>query len=419
MQRLTEEQYQQHLHELDTDGYTVIKGAVSAQLASDYASRLWDQWEAVNAKGKISRNDPSTWYGDEWPSNIHGIIKNYAVGHWQVVWDARTTPMILDFYERFFGTKDLRVSYDGAVIIRPSTTGSRSAWAHVDQGAVLTVQENNGPKRKVRDFVCIQGVLNLLENGPLDGGFTCYKGSHKGHADFFESKGQMTNEEREKCGLLTASEKRKKKELKEKAEKENKTLAELGESYYSASESAHWRDYKDNWYKFDLENDTDKAFVDKYPRVKVCAGPGDFIVWNSRCIHYAEAIDRKLNPDPKALRMGIYVSMLPAKYETDRDNKRRAEYLRDLRTTSHWAAINLSLNGLNPRTYGDEKRLTNFTTPCTPPVLTARMKQLAGVPQDFSFAKPEKTLKRTATKQKTKKEPAKKSKLWPVMKNKN
>jgi ectoine hydroxylase-related dioxygenase (phytanoyl-CoA dioxygenase family) len=372
MTTLTNEQFAEYKRKLDEDGYVVIKGAVEATKAQEYASRFWDYLESLSKENKIDRTNPDTWRGEHWIQNIHGIIKHYNVGHQQFVWDARDEDGIVSFFEKYWKTKDLLVSFDGACIIRGVKGGDHSKWAHTDQAPVLKIKENNGKAKEVRDFDCVQGLLNLRPCGPDDGGLVVYKGSHLGHQQFFTDKGNLTADEMKRAG--------------------------------KKGDEASWKDSTNNWYKLDLENEVDAAHLEKYERVKVCCDPGDFIVWYSRTIHYAEAIDSKRNTDPMAHRMCIYICMLPKKYATENDLKKKKEALNDLRTTSHWPCIKITLNPLNPRTYGKDSVLENFVTPTTKPVLTDRMKRMAGVPHNFVF-------KEKAKKEKSVERPTKKAKL--------
>jgi hypothetical protein len=361
MSVISEEVFEEYKRQLDEDGYAIIKGAVDPDKAEQYAQRFWDYLENLSKDHKIDRNDTSTWKGGNWMANLHGILKQYNVGHAQFIWDVRDEDGIVSFFEQLWETNDLLVSFDGACMIRPTRNGSVSKWAHTDQAPFLNVKENNGPAREVRDFGCVQGLLNLKPCGPNDGGLVVYKGSHKGHQQFFIDKGTMTEEEKKRAGI----------------KKEG---------------PAYWKDYPSNWYKLDHDNEIDAAHLAKYERIKVCCDPGDFLVWSSRTLHYAEAIDTTLNDDPAAHRMCVYVCMLPKKYATTAELKKKKEALNTLRTTSHWPCIKLSLNPLQPRTYGSDKRVVeDFVAPDEYPVLTDRMKKLAGVESSFQFTPVEKT----------------------------
>jgi hypothetical protein len=48
---------------------------------------------------------------------------------------------------------------------REKTDPIFAPWAHVDQSPLNS------------EFTCVQGILNLLPNGPEDGGLTVFEGS--------------------------------------------------------------------------------------------------------------------------------------------------------------------------------------------------------------------------------------------------
>jgi hypothetical protein len=48
-------------------------------------------------------------------------------------------------------------------------------WAHVDQSP------------NVRDLYCVQGIMNLVPNGPKDGGLMVLKGSSALYGDLFDA----------------------------------------------------------------------------------------------------------------------------------------------------------------------------------------------------------------------------------------
>ncbi|KAL0486593.1 hypothetical protein AKO1_001399 [Acrasis kona] len=342
---LTEDDFKKYKSKLDEDGYAVIKGIVDADKSKEYVSRFWDYLEGLSVQNKIDRNDPATWSGPHWPSNLHGIFKNYNVGHAQFVWDARAEEGIISFFQQLWETKDLLVSFDGACMIRPSLCTKKSnKWAHTDQAPLIKIPNANGKFVEVRDFPCVQGLLNLRPCGPTDGGLVVYKGSHKQHQQYFIDKGSIENK------------------------------------------NCKWIDSTDNWYKFDPDSEEDNNFLSGFEKIKVCCDPGDFIVWYSRTVHYAESIDKK-NSLPMAHRMCIYVCMLPKKYATKKDYEKKKTALQDLRTTSHWPCIKIKMNPKNPRTYGDDQVLDNFIIPTEPPILSDRMKELAGVDKSFKFIK--------------------------------
>lgn len=101
-------------------------------------------------------------------------------------------------------------------------------WPHVDQN----------PKRT--GLQCVQGILNFAPNGPKDGGLIVMKGSSKLMPVFFKTHPEVVDR------------------------------ATWGSS---------------DWFGFDKEEV--KWFEDRGCSIlKVCAEPGDVILWDSRTMHY-------------------------------------------------------------------------------------------------------------------------------------
>ncbi|KAF2031074.1 hypothetical protein EK21DRAFT_111317 [Setomelanomma holmii] len=175
-------------------------------------------------------DDHSTWTKEHLPEHMKGgMYHRYRVQYEKVIWDARTEPAVIDAFERLWGTRELLVSFDGMNLTLPSTDLKPSTpWPHVDQN----------PNSK--GMQCVQGILNLAPNGPDDGGLVVLKGSHKVNETFFklhpETKGAGT-----------------------------------------------WGSF--DWHGFN-EEEVD-WFKDRgCEEIKVCAEPGDLILWDSRQIHY-------------------------------------------------------------------------------------------------------------------------------------
>lgn len=92
---------------------------------------------------------------------------------------SRQEQAIIDKFEEIYGTKELFVSFDGANISFPlerdPSDDALQPWAHVDQSPLVT------------DLACIQGIMNISSNGPDDGGLMVLKGSSRLYAQLFES----------------------------------------------------------------------------------------------------------------------------------------------------------------------------------------------------------------------------------------
>ena len=89
---------------------------------------------------------------------------------------------VVEAFEKVYDDKDLIVSFDSINISFPNRTDIKpnKPWPHQDQDP-----EKPG-------FRCLQGLVNLLPNGPEDGGLIVCKGAHllseEFHRDFKEEE---------------------------------------------------------------------------------------------------------------------------------------------------------------------------------------------------------------------------------------
>ena len=110
----------------------------------------------------FDRNDPTTW--KQVPLNLHGIFKHY-MGHTKWQWDLREK--CIPLFSELWQTDDLLCSFDGANFMPPSKTKNQTKqWFHLDQ------------MRHFPNFICAQGLVNLLPNGAEDGGLVVLEKSH-------------------------------------------------------------------------------------------------------------------------------------------------------------------------------------------------------------------------------------------------
>jgi hypothetical protein len=112
------------------------------------------------------------------------------------MWDLKSEPAIVDAFSEIWGTNELLASFgkptdlsslrtvvdrtDGCNISIPLKDRSPDdevfkPWAHVDQSPLQT------------DLYCVQGIMNLLPNGPDDGGLMVLKGSSALYPQLFEA----------------------------------------------------------------------------------------------------------------------------------------------------------------------------------------------------------------------------------------
>jgi len=166
--------------DLVRDGYCVVKGAIPQERALQYANEMFDWLEGFNLG--FDRNDPSTINEKHLPIiNEKGMCLNYAATHEDWAWKIRSEPGVIDAFEKVYQDKDLIVSFDAVNLTFPNRTDipANKPWPHQDQDP-----EKPG-------FRCLQGLVNLLPNGPKDGGLIVCKGAYhlsKEYHDHFRSE---------------------------------------------------------------------------------------------------------------------------------------------------------------------------------------------------------------------------------------
>jgi hypothetical protein len=164
------------------------------------------------------------------------MYHGYSVSHEKFVWDARLEPGVISAFQKIWSDDQLVVSFDGINLTFPLPPSPSSTprvppprWPHQDQSSLI------------RGFHCAQGIINLIDNGPRDGGLVVLPGSHKFNDEFFAQHG--------------------------------------------TAKKATWGVVPDDWHGFDEEEM--KWFEERgCVATKVCAEAGDLIVWDSRTVHY-------------------------------------------------------------------------------------------------------------------------------------
>lgn len=152
---------------------------------------------------------------------------HYSVQHEAFVWRARQEPGVLDAFSLLWGTDKLIASFDGINFTLPTSARAPwKAWPHIDQSPYRT------------GLQCAQGIINFSPNGPKDGGLVVLKGSHKLTESYFECH-----------------------------EKDQKTWG-----------STDWFGFTPEQVEWFKERGCEE--------IKVCADPGDLIVWDSRTMHH-------------------------------------------------------------------------------------------------------------------------------------
>lgn len=100
-----------------------------------------------------------------------------------------------------------------------------------------------------------------------------------------------------------------------------------------------------NWQKVDKTLDLENRLI------RVPTNPGDLVLWDSRLFHQ--------NGGGPERRLVQYVCFLPKAGCSEKLLAKREAYFHTFRTTSHWP-YPVSVNGMQPQTYGDQSRLIDY-----------------------------------------------------------
>jgi ectoine hydroxylase-related dioxygenase (phytanoyl-CoA dioxygenase family) len=202
----------------------------------------------------------------------------YASPHEKMAWEARTEPKVVQIFEKLWETNELLTSFDGMNISLPRRKDiAWSPWPHCDQN----------PERK--GMQAVQGLLNYAPNGPKDGGLMLMKGSSKLFDEFFAQKREAFDHE----------------------------VAPPPELKYMDLFLFSQKDVK--WF----EERGCELF-------KVNMEPGDFVLWDSRTMHYAE------HPQGTQIRHVQYICMTPRRFAGEDDLKLKKECFDKWLGTTHW-----------------------------------------------------------------------------------
>lgn len=171
----------------------------------------------------------------------------------------------------------------------------------------------------------MQGLVNLLPNGPDDGGLIVCRGGHLLSEQFHK---EMADEER--------------------------IPAWTPEWYGFTERGMKWLD--DHGCKWE----------------KVCAEPGDLLLWDSRTPHY------NLSPKNNQPRFAIYTCFMPVADATQEDLLRKKDAFDRRVGTTHWP--NAKHTGSNVAQRDGKEDPHNRDAPVNDPVLSERAFKLTGIP---------------------------------------
>jgi len=329
---------------LNQNGYVRFSGVASPEEIDTAISLFWDHAESVDLR--FRRNEPLTWHRGWIGYPPNGLIGGRGISQSAFMWYCRTLPSVIAAFQTIWpntnnDTEDnnnnnnnknqkkqpLLVSFDGAGAFRPPEVNpdwlTLGGWYHVDQ---------NGYNKHGRHSV--QGLLNMYESGPQDGGLVVWPRSHSQFDAIFAK--------------------------------------------YTDLCSKNARDFvrffsKHHMWKEEL---SDPSF---FP-IKICLNAGDFVMWDSRTIHCNQPAsivsDLTKTPIKRLRRLVAYICMTPCRMVTDpKVLEYRVIASRNGLGTTHW-----------PHEFNEKYLLQDPPSNFRPIKFTDIHKSLiAGDPKEFSM----------------------------------
>lgn len=258
---------------------------------------------------------------------------DYAIAHEDFVWEIRSEPGVVGAFEQWLKTEDLIVSFDAVNfgLAGRKDLAPNKPWPHQDQDPTKS------------GFRCLQGLVNILPNGPNDGGLIVCKGAHLYSEQFHKEMAWETP---------------------------------------IPAWNPEWYGFTDAGMKW-LE---DKGLE----WVKVSAEPGDLLLWDSRVPHY------NLSSTTDQSRFCVYTCYMPVADASQEDLKRKKTAFEGWYGTTHcksamarivhklgvnvYTGPNCQVMGRNKAMRNGEPDPHNRTVPVNPPQLSERAYRLTGIP---------------------------------------
>ncbi|KAH8900322.1 Clavaminate synthase-like protein [Thozetella sp. PMI_491] len=300
-------------------GCVVIKNVIDKEKAAYYCQKQIE-WLKKFDLG-FDETDPSTWTADHLPVSFKGgMYSAYGSAHERMAWEARTEPAVIEIFEKLWETRELLCSFDALNVSFPNRKDINwSPWPHCDQN-----QARKGMQ-------AVQGLLNFAPNGPNDGGLVLMKGSAKLFNEFFEHK-------------------------RDSADHEDAPPPEIKymDLFLFSQKDVKWFEERG------------------CELIKVCMEPGDFVLWDSRTMHYARF------PEGDQIRHVQYICMTPSRFASADALATKKKCFENYIGTTHWPHCNIRATAEKPMRNG-EVCPKYRTEPFEKPIVTDRLLELAGV----------------------------------------
>jgi hypothetical protein len=131
------------------EGYLVVKGVFNAEEIALYNDLFLSYYEWISKKESspegFSYKNKSSYKRENLVTALHGILKNYAVGHCKALWAIRSHPRLRQLFFDLIGATVC--SLDGAAFIPDVDLIQKMAekiWLHIDKDPRVAVGEFTG-----------------------------------------------------------------------------------------------------------------------------------------------------------------------------------------------------------------------------------------------------------------------------------
>lgn len=297
---------------IDKYGVAIVPSVLDENECNEMKEGMWntlEQWTA-DWDMQINRDNPESWKQIKHLFPKHSmLIQQYGLGHADFIWRLRQNPKCVGLFADLWKCTpdDLLVSFDAASFHMPPEVTNigwhRNTWFHVDQS----------PCRP--QFECIQSWVTAFDVNDGDATLAILEGSNKYHEEFGK--------------------------------------------YFNITS-------KDDWYKFDKEEE--KQFYNERGCRPVCikCPRGSMVFWDSRTAHCGvEAMKGRSAPNTRCV---VYLCYMPRTGVTSAVLKKKMKAFEERRMTSHWAN-RVKLFPKMPYTYGAEiKKVRDLDLPFITPL---------------------------------------------------
>lgn len=282
---------------LDTHGYVVVTGVLTAAQCDRACGQTWDWLEALSPA--IRRAEPDTWATANRPIHSRGLIQHYNVGFQRASIEVRM--LASRVFAELYGTAELWTSFDGISVTR-RPNGNR----FVQFDDLADWEERKWDKDSVHvditgpGFEWYQGGVALTDQREDEHVFVCVPQSHLHHDRVMTLAGKVTTK------------------------------------------------------NFLVMNDAQKCFLRDtgLDIVRVPVPRGAIILWDSRMSHSSSTYCKTARPD--AQRMHVFTCMTPipkCPHARQKEMHKRCKAYAEGRVSKHSPAV-VSTFGKQPQTYG-------------------------------------------------------------------